>query len=214
MIRNNWEKPIHPIVHWNSKLFKYHHGQQDERLAILDSPQTKLMGNPSVKSSSGLDQKNAVVSLLEQWGLADSVLGLCFHTTASNFGAHQGACTLIEKHLNRPLFWLPCRRHVAELHVKHAAKVVMGQTKGPSDALLHRFKESFHSLSREKINPWKWPKDRNSFQELCELIVALLGGHIPNGTFKKPGASHHARFMSKSIYYLKIPFINNIQNVC
>jgi hypothetical protein len=204
--------------------------QQDERVAILVSSPTKLLGIPSVKSSSGLDQKNAVVSLLEQWGLTDSVLGLCFDTTASNSGAHQGACTLIEKHLNRPLFWLPCRRHVAE-HVKHAAKAVIGQTKGPSDGLLHRFKESFHYLTLDKVNPWKWPKERSSFlaqqatvakiwaedalvrnvfpradyRELCELIVAFLGGYIPNGlTFKKPGADHHARFMSKSIYYLKI----------
>ena len=49
--------------------------------------------------------------------------------------------------------------HVAELHVKHAAKAVSGQSKSHSDALLQRFKESFHSLSLDKVKPWKWPKE-------------------------------------------------------
>ena len=52
--------------------------------------------------------------------------------------------------------------------------------------------------------------DKNTFpqedyRELCELILFYLGGSIPRGfLIRRPGADHHARFMSKAIYILKI----------
>jgi hypothetical protein len=47
---------------------------------------------------------------------------------------------------------------------------------------------------------------REDYLELVELTVIYLGGSLPVRTFKlrKPGANHHARFMSKAIYYLKM----------
>ena len=132
--------------------------------------------------------------------LFDEVVGLCYDTTASNSGAHQGACKLIENEIGRPLLWLPCRHHVSELHVKHAAKAVTGETKSPNDLLFQRFKESFPTISKENIKLWQWPKDKDSFlarqanevrnwtkiaieqdtfpredyQELCQLIALFF----------------------------------------
>jgi len=45
---------------------------------------------------------------------------------------------------------------------------------------------------------------------LAQLTVIYLGGDIPNFRFRKPGAVHHARFMSQSIYLLKIQLLSNL----
>ena len=37
-----------------------------------------------------------------------------------------------------------------------------------------------------------------------------LGGTVPDFSFKIPGADHHARWMSKAIYYLKIRLLSKI----
>lgn len=47
------------------------------------------------------------------------------------------------------------------------------------------------------------PRDDN--KELLELAYIFLGGTPPNGIkFRLPGAMHHARWLSKAIYSLKI----------
>ena len=50
---------------------------------------------------------------------------------------------------------------------------------------------------------------RNDYQELLQLCVLYLGGSVPNVSFRIPGADHHARFMSKGIYWLKIKLLQN-----
>lgn len=46
---------------------------------------------------------------------------------------------------------------------------------------------------------------RNDYREFLELSCIFLGGIPPRGViFKKPGANHHARWMAKAIYSLKL----------
>lgn len=48
---------------------------------------------------------------------------------------------------------------------------------------------------------------REDYRELLELTLVFLTGDLPGKRrfqFRKPGALHHARFMSKAIYFLKI----------
>jgi len=46
---------------------------------------------------------------------------------------------------------------------------------------------------------------RDDYRELLELTVIFLGGKLSNdNSFKIPGAIHHARWMAKAIYSLKI----------
>ena len=46
---------------------------------------------------------------------------------------------------------------------------------------------------------------RDDYRELLELSLIFLGGTPPRGVhFNRPGAMHHARFMSKEIDSLKI----------
>ena len=52
---------------------------------------------------------------------------------------------------------------------------------------------------------------REDYKELCELIAIYLGADLPNGfTMRRPGADHHARFMPKAIYYLKLFLLQNL----
>lgn len=47
--------------------------------------------------------------------------------------------------------------------------------------------------------------DRDDFRELLELLYIFLGGTPSNRIkFKVAGANHHARWLSKTIYCLKI----------
>lgn len=52
---------------------------------------------------------------------------------------------------------------------------------------------------------------REDYRELCELMAVFLDANLPNEfAMRCPGADHHARFMSKAIYYLKIYLLQNI----
>lgn len=46
---------------------------------------------------------------------------------------------------------------------------------------------------------------RDDYKEFLELALVFLGGNLPRRiTFKAPGAIHHARWMAKALYSLKI----------
>ena len=102
-----------------------------------------------------------------------------------------------------------------------------------------RFKDEFNDIIQvlEDFAHWEWPTDANCFLarqativktwitgclkentfpredylELCEPIAVFLGADVPGGfVIRRPGADHHARFMSKAIYYLKIYLLKNV----
>ncbi|KZS10538.1 Cc8K15.2-like protein [Daphnia magna] len=213
-IMENWIRPPLATLHWDSKLFKLITGKKEDRLAVYASQPPKLLGIPSIESSTGRNQMEAVVSLVEN-------------------GEWNGAAILIEKRLNRTVLRCECRHHVAELHIKHTFKVVFGENKAPTIKLFQRLKEDFDNVDKdeEQLKLWHWPENQDDFlfkqalevkiwvtkciekntfpredyRELCELILFYLAGSIPRGFFiRRPGADHHARFMSKAIYILKI----------
>ena len=48
---------------------------------------------------------------------------------------------------------------------------------------------------------------RHDYYELVQLTVLFLGGTFPENisfNFKSPGASHHARWMAKVLYTIKL----------
>lgn len=45
---------------------------------------------------------------------------------------------------------------------------------------------------------------RHDYKELCQLCLIMLGVPIKDYHFKLPGTHHHARWMSKAIYCLKM----------
>ena len=57
---------------------------------------------------------------------------------------------------------------------------------------------------------------QEDYKELLELAIVWLGGTVEEFTLQTPGPVHHARFMAKAIYYLKMellanhPFVDNM----
>ena len=56
-----------------------------------------------------------------------------------------------------------------------------------------------------------WP--RADYQELMRLTVIALGGSIPDFKFQVPGADHHARWMSKCLYFIKLKLLDKVFKV-
>ena len=50
---------------------------------------------------------------------------------------------------------------------------------------------------------------REDYLELCELVVFWLGGVVPRGfRFQRTGNTNSARFMQKSLYYMKLQLLS------
>ena len=47
-------------------------------------------------------------------------------------------------------------------------------------------------------------RPRDDYRKLLELLIVWLGGHVEGFSFKRPGADHHARWLAKAIYKLKL----------
>ena len=196
---------------------------------------TKLLGVPEVDSGSGVQQKQAVVQMLTKWGISEQIIGLVFDTTSSNTGGEIGACKLLEDHLDKPILWLACRHHIYELHIKHVVEAVTGVTKDPGVKLFRRLKSEWNNLviddsklvkfDHKQSNSWlcyqartvlAWAEDhylvgtwpRCDYKELLELVIIWLGGELKSFSFKFPGADHHARWLSKGIYYMKLALLS------
>ena len=195
---------------------------------------TKLLGVPKVDSGSGLQQKEVVVDLLNKWDISDQITGMVFDTTASNTGNQTGACKLLEDHMDKALLWIACRHHMYELHIKHVVEAVTGNTKDPGVKLFRRLKAEWNKLEIDyskltkfdykNSKPWlckqaeevlAWAEDhrkkgtwpRSDYKELLELVIIWLGGTLAAFKFRFPGADHHARWLSKAIYKLKLALL-------
>ena len=106
---------------------------------------------PAIASGSGSEIAEGVLDLLAEWGVTkDHIVGMSFDTTASNTGACNGACVILEEALECKMLFLPCRRHVSELHIKHVAEAVGRPTKGAEDVLFRRFSEAWNKILEGK----------------------------------------------------------------
>ena len=167
---------------------------------------------------------------------------MVFDTTASNTGSGAGACTLLEDWLGFPILWLACMHHVHELHLAHAMKEIFGETKDPGVALFCRLKSEWQEvvkdinydelkkLDMDSLPEWMQFEARDvliflnrcleentfpraDYRELLELGIIFLGGSVQNFRFRQPGADHHARWMSKIIYSLKLHLLSGVFDI-
>jgi hypothetical protein len=180
---------------------------------------------------TGEGQAKACVDVIQQWNLTSRVKGLVFDTTASNTGLHKGACIRIEEALSRELIWIACRHHVMEIMLSHVFVCIFGPSTGPETRLFKRFQKEWPSLNKcaYAAAPEKFFQDpimstlrqemlhylptaletqqpRDDYQEFMQLSLMFLGGSGLNRgkSFRAPGPTHHARWMGKGIYALKI----------
>ena len=81
---------------------------------------------------------------MENWDIPlNQIIAMCFDTTASNTGEHEGACKhYFEDTIARAVLWLACRHHIGELHIKH----VDIRIRGP-------WEDSFKTNSTKIISP-------------------------------------------------------------
>lgn len=108
------------------------------------------MGVPSLENSTGISQAEAVSDSLQEWGIGDKIVGMCFDTTASNTGRMKGACTLIEKQLGKNLLYLACRHHILEVVLRSVFEHKMGSTTGPQPDIFRRFQMHWANIDQSK----------------------------------------------------------------
>lgn len=230
--RNNVPDVV--TIHWDGKLLPALdiRTSKEERLPILISFEDKeqLLAVPKIESSSGKDQAKAISNALFDWNLNDKVQIMCCDTTASNTGRFNGACALLEQKLETELLFFACRHHVYELVLKTVFETKLKEVaNSPDIQLFKKFRDSWKNINstmielqtdfvtqhycESKITPLikfyqgKLDQDliRNDYRELIELCIVFLGGDSEKIIqIRPPGAMHHARWMAKAIYSLKI----------
>ena len=223
------------LVHWDGKMMADLTSKKCiDRLPILVSGEngSQLLGVPKLPSGSGSNIAHNVVNAAQEWGLTNRIVGMSFDTTATNTGHHQGACIRIEQSLDKELLYFPCRHHILELVIKAVFSSVMGSTAGPDVPLFHRFQSNWELINQqqyvtgaeiEEISTLlldvdrEWIKRqlnltviRGDYKELMELTLIFIGEEPCRGVrFQRPGPMHHARWMSKVIYSLKVWMFQN-----
>ncbi|CAH1109668.1 unnamed protein product [Psylliodes chrysocephalus] len=145
----------------------------------------------------------------------------------SMLSLNNGTCTQLERHFNRNLLHLGCRHYIYELVLRSVAETCWPVT---NVAIFSRFKNNWENINKEifetgiedsKVDTKtgdtrqgilefisaqiKEYQPRANYKELLDLTYIFLGGTPSHGfVFKRPGAMHHARWLSKAIYCLKL----------
>lgn len=231
------QKLLAPVIHWDGKLLpSLTEIQNVDRLAVLitSGDIEQLLAVPALPNSTGREQAAAVYEVLVEWNLESKVIALCCDTTASNMGHLNGAATILQQMLERDILYFPCRHHIFEVVLKSVFDIKMPLSSGPNVALFKRFKEFWPKIDQNKVKtgmqteeikhilkPFKSDiakfidlcltiqQPRDDYKELLLLSKLFIEEQPSHLTFYRPGAFHHARWMSKAIYCLKIYFFQD-----
>lgn len=221
------------VVHWDGKLLpNLLNTETVHRLPVIITSEDKeiMLGVPTSEDGTGIAQATIVYETLLDWGFDTSVKAICCDTTPSNLGIRNGAAALLEKLLERDLLYLPCRHHIFEIVLRYVFEAVFPNTVGPNVPLFIQFQKQWEALNKlnyktglddpknknvltvEKIRSIKTfatevlttKLPRDDYKELLELTLIFVGVIPEKFSFRKPGACHHARWMAKAIYLLKM----------
>jgi len=84
---------------------------------------------------------NTVIDIVRQWnGVPEWLEGLCFDTTSTNTGIHNGAIMVIQKAFDKRLLFLACSHHILEI-VASAVFDLFFASSGPQIPIFGRLKE-------------------------------------------------------------------------
>jgi hypothetical protein len=222
------------ILHWDGKLLPDIAGSKEtvDRIVVVVTGDgvEKLLAVPKIGKGTGQEQAGACLKILNDWKLVDNIQGMMFDTTASNTGIRQGACVLIEEALGRELVNIGCRHHVVEVVLSSIFIVLFGATGGPAVGLFKRFQSKWPYIQQTDYTPAddkffdgemeilrqemvayyndaiSHQQPREDYLELLQLCLVFLKKDPlrTSSKFKAPGAMHHARWMMKAIYALKM----------
>lgn len=201
-------------------------GDQKE-VKLLGTPQYAKTPNQKAGSLTS----DLTVALLEQWNCKDEVVNMVFDTTATNTGHLSGACIRIQKGLNRALLWSACRHHIGETVLTHVFHDLgIEKSSSPNVSMFKWYQAHFQELPQEtsqegKFDITKCPQKghafltelregakqtagsrqaREDYEEFRQLSIAFLESEAPEVKFRRPGAMHKARWMSKVLYSIKM----------
>ena len=97
--------------------------KEDINAIVLSVPGASLapttIGASSLEAGSGANLASSTLTKTREWTPPDDIFAAVFDTTSSNTGLREGAVTHLEVSLDKKLLWLPCRHHIAELHIVH-----------------------------------------------------------------------------------------------
>lgn len=217
------------VVHWDGKILPEIIGLGNvDRIPVIVSGESveKLLGVPKLCNSSAENIASVVFDKIKQWNVAENIQAMSFDTTAVNTGHLNGACLQLERMLGRDLLWLPCRHHVMEIMLSKVFTLCFGPSCGPDIPIFKRFKsvwngirrDSYHTLdvtdaaeefrdvtvSQLKEINVKQMCMRDDYKELIELTLVVLGYPVENIHWRMPGPIHHARWMAKLLYAIKM----------
>ena len=224
--------PEYPLVlHWDGKILPKIFGEGNvDRLPVLVSGDgvDKLLGVPKLASGTGYNESMAIHNLLETWKFTDKVQALSFDTTSVNTGRFNGVCILLEEKIGRELLWLACHHHVMELILAKVFTLCCGPSNSPYIPIFKRFKAAWEGVTRENFRALEvtsgtesfhetalaflkefaerksYSETRDDYQELIELTMVVLGNQPAIIHWRAPGPIHHARWMAKLLYAIKI----------
>ena len=176
---------------------------------------------------------------LDSWSLTSNIIASSFDTPKTNTGVHAGGCPILQQHLGHQILWLCCRHHIPEIILKAAFQSLFGKTKGPVETLCQTLKSAWDTLDLsdlrfhhipacyrsstetlmefvdERLHPENIDKlTRGDYKEFLELAKVCLGGSIERKKgysyqLSRNGADHHARWMSKVLYILKLSLVQH-----
>lgn len=206
-----------------------------ERLVVAVSGKntTKLLAIVKLDDATSKPQVEQIFNTLSDWGVLRNIIGLSFHTTASNTGIINGVCTLLQQKFNKYLLTFACQHHVFEIIIGEVfTKLIEKTSSGPDIAIFQRFRNQWNKIDhtiyqsgtedKEVMNAFEHDKynliyyikqqlerniNRSDYKEFLKLGLLLLGETEVCGkqiTIKQPGSVSRARWMSKILYSLKI----------
>ena len=137
------------VVQWDGKIMAVQNEngtkKVDVNVVVLNIPgsgeKLKTVAIPAVKDGTGENLAESTLTNSDKWTCREDIFAGSFDTTSANTGVHEGAMTHIEEMLKRKVLWMPCRHHIAELHIKHAFQKVMHFTSSQNDPLFKAFNE-------------------------------------------------------------------------
>jgi len=157
---------------------------------------------------------------------------MSFDTTAANTGRKNGACALLQQKLGKDFLWLACHHHIHEVLCGDVFKALFGKSSGSNVELFRCFQQHWPKIDKSAYNPCSDSRltsdllslkceavtffrsalisesgslPREDYRELLELSLIFLGEIPQRGVrFRAPGAFHHARWMAKLLYVLKL----------
>ena len=208
-------------------------------VVLVREDEYQILCISKAESGTGKTGAGIVYAALLDWGVVNRIIACGFDTTSSNTGKWAGSCVLLQQLLEHQIAWMACKHHINELMVGAAFKEIFGDTSAPDATLFKILKQQWNSLDLSDLKlpeiPQVFQKDvadllafidrrlepdmvvllpRGDYKEFLELAKVFLGGSIDRKkgytyTIQVPGADHHARWMSKSIYTLKLRLLLN-----